>query len=132
MIKWLCIDFLLVQPFQQKFKKTLFFWNRLYLVKNRTCQISFFRKKGTRLVQFLARYSWFQKKQRFFWIFAETAVPVKNRYKAILSIITRKLFFIYYVIILESKALLFKQTLYTNDVDLINTIFNKSWNIIIS
>ena len=60
-MKWLCIDFLLVQPFQQKLKNTTFFWNRLYLVKNRTRLVTFFWQGRTSLVRFFTRYSRFQK-----------------------------------------------------------------------
>ena len=60
-MKWLCIDFLLVQPFQQKLKNTTLFWNRLYLVKNRTRLITFFWQGRASLVRFFTRYSRFQK-----------------------------------------------------------------------
>ena len=60
-MKWLCIDFLLVQPFQQKLKNTTFFWNRLYLVKNRTRLVLPCQKNVTSLVRFFTRYSRFQK-----------------------------------------------------------------------
>ena len=60
-MKWLCIDFLLVQPFQQKLKNTTFFWNRLYLVKNRTSLVLPCQKNVTSLVRFFTRYSRFQK-----------------------------------------------------------------------
>ena len=49
----------------QKHKNTTFFWNRLYLVKNRTRLVLPCQKNVTSLVRFFTRYSRFQKNVLF-------------------------------------------------------------------